>query len=568
MLDKTILSSPVSKSTHLITSIPPSPSEMKKLRVSLSMLQSDLSQLNGEIDQVQSVLDALVVRRKALGECIDEHRAALAPIRRLPSEILSDIFIKSLPDDWKVDIPSYRRAVLLPGQICIQWRSTALSTGRLWSAVNINLFKRSNFPRDVALAQTWLKRSGAHPVSIKFVAIKVPNYDATQIFSIIVAHCQRWRRAAFVLPSSMLNVLLPATRCLPNLEALSISSAHADAGGEDGTDTWKFAPKLRSLEIGRNIEVNSLQVPWAQLTTIHLRNSTPMESVQILRQCPQLVVCKSWLRSAGVDAEVSPFLHPHLSKLSVEMTGSQSFDHFFDCFVLPALCDFDYHQESGGPWKQRQFNSLLSRSLCFLRKLSISCSSQSNAEEVLECLRLAPSLIELELNLTTTVKDQAPCWINEILARLNCRSSKKRGLPCLLPKLRKFTLRPKFPHAHLNAIADMIETRWRPASFAALHSNSEECEQLSTVNVGFTPAHSKYPVELVCRRLRRLRDDGRLVNTSPIYYMSQVYVYKGTGDKRYQTSTRDFFPRIEWTLKKFLVFKNMISPESSAARIE
>lgn len=48
---------------------------------------------------------------------------------------------------------------------------------------------------------------------------------------------------------------------------------------------------------------------------------------------------------------------------------------------------------------------------------------------------------------------------------------------------------------------------------------------------------------------------ARLMNTSPIYYMAQVYFYKGTGDKHYQTSTQDFFPRIEWTLKKVSCFQ-------------
>ncbi|KIM79563.1 hypothetical protein PILCRDRAFT_560323 [Piloderma croceum F 1598] len=91
------ISVPSSLTLHLHrTCQAPNASESKMLRDVLLQAGSDLAQLDSEIDQVQAVLEALRQKREALLKFTAEHNAILAPICRLPLELLTDIFVRCL----------------------------------------------------------------------------------------------------------------------------------------------------------------------------------------------------------------------------------------------------------------------------------------------------------------------------------------------------------------------------------------------------------------------------------------------------------------------------------------
>jgi len=58
----------------------------------ISSAQADISQLDGEIHCLQALLDGLIHKRDALQTYTHSHTALVAPISRLPPEILSKIF--------------------------------------------------------------------------------------------------------------------------------------------------------------------------------------------------------------------------------------------------------------------------------------------------------------------------------------------------------------------------------------------------------------------------------------------------------------------------------------------
>jgi len=69
---------------------------------------------------------------------IEEQSAILSPIRKLPPEILEQIFIGTLPP-YPMDISTRRyQNADLPwelSQVCQSWRATALSTSILWATI-------------------------------------------------------------------------------------------------------------------------------------------------------------------------------------------------------------------------------------------------------------------------------------------------------------------------------------------------------------------------------------------------------------------------------------------------
>ncbi|KAJ6578062.1 hypothetical protein B0H19DRAFT_932621, partial [Mycena capillaripes] len=99
--------------------------------------QRKLAQLDDEIERLhahlndekfQKRLAQLNAERVALAADIDAHSALLLPIRRVPDDVLREIFVASLPAVNNTVISS-REAPLLQCGVISGWRQVALSSG-------------------------------------------------------------------------------------------------------------------------------------------------------------------------------------------------------------------------------------------------------------------------------------------------------------------------------------------------------------------------------------------------------------------------------------------------------
>jgi hypothetical protein len=85
---------------------------------------------------VYGYLRALDARRKVLKAHLD---AYIYPVLTLPNEIVSEIFLHTLPSALSDHCPSSTQGPLLLGQICRKWREIALFTPALWSNIALTL---------------------------------------------------------------------------------------------------------------------------------------------------------------------------------------------------------------------------------------------------------------------------------------------------------------------------------------------------------------------------------------------------------------------------------------------
>ncbi|KAJ7359304.1 hypothetical protein DFH08DRAFT_685584, partial [Mycena albidolilacea] len=94
---------------------------------------------------------------------IDSHKALISHPRRLPVDILREIFVACLPANRNA-VMSAQEAPLLLGRICSAWRTITLSTPRLWASLHIPLDHiLDNEARKLA-ATEWVQRSGVCPI--------------------------------------------------------------------------------------------------------------------------------------------------------------------------------------------------------------------------------------------------------------------------------------------------------------------------------------------------------------------------------------------------------------------
>ncbi|KAJ7732701.1 hypothetical protein B0H16DRAFT_1248183, partial [Mycena metata] len=81
-------------------------------------------------------LRKLTDERERLATYVDSHAALISPVRRLPLDILQEIFIACFPTHRNCVMSATEAPVLL-GRICSSWRDISLSRPRLWSRLHI-----------------------------------------------------------------------------------------------------------------------------------------------------------------------------------------------------------------------------------------------------------------------------------------------------------------------------------------------------------------------------------------------------------------------------------------------
>ncbi|KAJ7138087.1 hypothetical protein C8R44DRAFT_551772, partial [Mycena epipterygia] len=97
-----------------------------------------LAQYDVAIEGLQETLRGMLADRMKLQNYADGHRGVLAPVRRLPPEILCEIFASLSPSSSYIfnsakELDNLSKFGLLQiSQVCAHWRRLVMGTPRLW----------------------------------------------------------------------------------------------------------------------------------------------------------------------------------------------------------------------------------------------------------------------------------------------------------------------------------------------------------------------------------------------------------------------------------------------------
>ncbi|KAJ7696668.1 hypothetical protein B0H17DRAFT_389621, partial [Mycena rosella] len=222
---------------------------------------------------------------------------ALSPIRRIPPEILAEVFI--FCRDSSLDAASYyisdpREAPMLLAHICSSWRLVCHGTPRLWQ--HVHLRSAASF-RKPSFIYRILARSGSLPIHLNLATLE-PRAHAvsTPVISI-------WDRCRTRVKSIRLNIDLTDVSRLtslnqetfPVLRSLDVNVRDAEAvdpGVAAMLSAFNDAPSLDIVNITADSpRTESLlsALPWFQLTALHLQICIDLlEARDILVQCHKL----------------------------------------------------------------------------------------------------------------------------------------------------------------------------------------------------------------------------------------------------------------------------------------
>ncbi|KAJ7022567.1 hypothetical protein C8F04DRAFT_1137716 [Mycena alexandri] len=361
-----------------------------QIRDIVSNGQAQVDALDIQINSLAITLAQLMRSRDKIAERVRQHRAIISSVRRVPQELLCEIFAAAvLPDE---ETTANEGNIANPpwhlGHICRAWRHAALGYAPLWSSITIpssTLPVRSRILLPQVKAQ--LHRSANAPLDIILRDIQpdvsIPLLDP------VFAHSNRWRSLCLhfdhLYPRTPLKWLHPVDMQLDQLEKLEIAKAY----DTEIPDIFSAAARLRQVILcDWRFEIYSpfVTIPWHQIT--HYRGTYAWtRQIQILEAAPNLVDCVLGFESFDDSSSNDLVVMNHLCRLRIEKPG------FLIHLTAPSLRTLHcvYNSES----LLSLLPAFILRSSCSLQELSLTdCAITSELIMVLQSL---PNLTSLFL---------------------------------------------------------------------------------------------------------------------------------------------------------------------------
>ncbi|KAJ7728927.1 hypothetical protein DFH07DRAFT_850609 [Mycena maculata] len=411
--------------SKLGTNYCPSAEEMVEIETLLVEPELRLKRLDEAIIEMQKALDKLTQERDTLGAYVHAHNALISPARRLPLDIIQEIFTACLPTHRNCVMSASEAPVLL-GRICSAWREISLSTPRLWASLHLAVpqidpwietwskeYTSDTSEQRLEVTRTWLHRSGQCPLSISMHSPDLAGVNTPQtsaFLQALIPFASRWQRIQFNIPASFTEILgQVAASDVPMLQSFTL---YQGPRSQPHDLSWDFfgMTQARNISItGDNFVFSELPLRWSQLTTlstvspeglaINTRIST--ETVlQTISRCPQLQSFSfehAGGSELGTQISSSIIEHPLLEKLHCVGTDLTAVIHdVLRRLVLPGLKDFTLL------WIENP-NSMavqdVSPLLCFLaRSLHLKClhmeTEQFSTLHLQEILRSLPPTLQ------------------------------------------------------------------------------------------------------------------------------------------------------------------------------
>ena len=428
-------------------SLIPSESIILEVTESLEVPLNELQEVEAKIRRFSELLQKLKTKRKRIQKIINDHHIILSPARRLPPDVLHEIFLHCLPTRHN-PIMKFSEPPLLLTRICSSWRAIALSSPRLWSKIHIPL------PGDPAISESysaiisdetrlndrrqryaivmrsrchairsWLSRSGTCPLSL---SVSYPDDCSDtqnskndqliqEIFDILLSFADRWSNVLLSMPEDIYNKLQgdinPTT--LSSLKSLKITLRSNYHGDTDSIPIRLLAaPSLRRITFGglqRDLSTimagNIGYEPiWNHITHLAFDLSTDRSLFVLLKQCPNLVMGTFRVHDSDRSDEPSvdreQVLLPRLESLEINDGGlHEIMAVLFNAIKAPALTRLSYQ---GFDESDPEDNSAIPLPIPVLPLLEnstlisdLSLDGRPSSQDIQECLQRGTQVTRL-----------------------------------------------------------------------------------------------------------------------------------------------------------------------------
>ncbi|KAJ7633873.1 hypothetical protein DFH06DRAFT_687162 [Mycena polygramma] len=255
-----------------------------------------------------------------------QHRfSVLPPIRRVPPELICEIFSWTLSGTENDAGSGLKQPPWYLGHISQTWREIALALPSLWSSITV--FHQHQKISSLPMIQAQLARSGNVPLHVDFKWLSGTFDEAAPLMCSLLPHCERWGSLRFLCredSDKLLEILRPAKGRLPQLHSLEILDRGDWEPLSEASDLFSTAPNLREILFTNSSFDNyspHMLIPWGQITRYRAVVDVD-ELLNILRQTSNLVEGALGLAepAEAVLNNNTIITLPHLRRLFVEQS--------------------------------------------------------------------------------------------------------------------------------------------------------------------------------------------------------------------------------------------------------
>jgi len=184
---------PIDFSQLLASNDSPLFSHIPSIRQTVTFSRLRVDALDAQIDALRATMEQLIEERDETAERVEQYTAILSPVRRVPAELICEIFSWTSPRPRKIGENSVAQPPWHLGHICRSWRDTALGNTLLWNSISILHSSRhphqNTFP--LSMIETQLFRSANTPLVLDFDWDQMVSGDSL-LLALLVLHCERW----------------------------------------------------------------------------------------------------------------------------------------------------------------------------------------------------------------------------------------------------------------------------------------------------------------------------------------------------------------------------------------
>ncbi|KAG5635740.1 hypothetical protein H0H81_010240 [Sphagnurus paluster] len=479
--------SQISPISHLFrTNNPPSDLELQQLvpilrHVNTVLCEFDRLDADGSLTAVSEPLEHLH----------DALQGAISPIRRLPTEILSQIFLECLPcllicdertfwNSLNNDEPPWTLT-----RVSRRWREVALRDQRLWSSLDLDK-KGLESLRKLRLC---LQRSGNSPLSIDCIY----PANARPLLNLLSIHSARWKHIK--IRGYLIEHCTRVKGKLPQLETLEIWR-WPDV---NRCDTFAVAPMLRHIEVWDSLA--PIRIPWHQIESLKVHSISGLAG--IFASAPQLSqFFLYWFEVAGLNwNRISLAKHSGIKTVYIEEIS------VLKKLELSSLESLEVADTVSLPVPLSQITHFITRSFCRLQTLILSEVDIHEEPEIRALFDCTQSLVNL------TIKDSWRRYKTDwsiVMHILTIAPSQ----PTSIARLENITFdfKDKAPLNFL-LLLEMLESR----AGLEIDEANQVCH-LKSINLYNLPNPPEGQAFSVVLRLHKLRSLGIRMNLDPVLF--------------------------------------------------
>ncbi|KAJ7062020.1 hypothetical protein C8F01DRAFT_122566 [Mycena amicta] len=399
------------------------PKDLTYIRSVIESSSPDLERCNADISVLKNALDQAITQRDAIYAHLERCQSLLAPIRRLPMEILLKIFaLCNQESTFSSDFTSWSRLtpnehmeqlarydLLRLSRVCCVWRTAIMGTPSLWAAIQVNLAEwllPSVARRLNPLLSAAVVRSGNCPLQLKLRA--TGQFYEMPSLELLVQCSSRWQSLTIWINSGAFRHLASLEIKLPLLKSLEI---HGDFLNE--LQIFGDAPHLSEVTLRRSGSVQPPRLPWNQLRVLNYEDGNAIE----LGAFFTLVSTCGNLRAVDImNLDISGLhttprglrqIHSALESFSITLRNTRDLlpvrstallGEVIDALILPRLTNLSLRMKSRRPllWIETQFRALLARSSCNNTLISLALHGIIiTTQQLLVALSATPNLENL-----------------------------------------------------------------------------------------------------------------------------------------------------------------------------